>query len=120
MAFAAGAAVTIPTLGALGTIAYYAKHPDEPGKQQRRSSFLNAEIHRELMVEDDPSDFSSFSSVPSIMDARIQRRKSMPMTSDTQDIKPDPNLLADPELQVWRDRYKWGRRYGVNYAHNDR
>ncbi|KAI8323219.1 hypothetical protein GQ54DRAFT_303532 [Martensiomyces pterosporus] len=120
MAFAAGAAVTIPTLGALGTIAYYAKHPQEPGSQQRRNSFMNADNHREFLIEDDPSDFSSFSSVPSIIDQRMERRKSMPMTSSFEDVKPDHNLLEDPQLQVWRDRYKWGRKYGMNFAHNDR
>ncbi|KAJ1883611.1 hypothetical protein IW146_004402 [Coemansia sp. RSA 922] len=122
MAFAAGAAVTIPTLSALGTIAYYAQHPDEPDKHQdRRSSFMSIDSHREFVNDDDPSDFSSFASVPSIMDARMSRRRSMPVTPRrSQSLVPDHSLLEEPELQVWRDRYKWGRNYGMNFAHNDR
>ncbi|KAJ2808790.1 hypothetical protein H4R20_000648 [Coemansia guatemalensis] len=124
MAFAAGAAVTIPTLGALGTIAYFANHPDDKSKDQtqRRNSFMGADSHREFIVDDDPSDFSSFSSAPSLMDERVlARRNSAPMSSQTADnIKTDHNLLEDPHLQVWRDRYKWGRGYGVNFAHNDK
>ncbi|KAJ2063808.1 hypothetical protein GGI17_001440 [Coemansia sp. S146] len=122
MAFAAGAAVTIPTLSALGTIAYYAQHPDEPDKRQdRRSSFMSIDSHREFVNDDDPSDFSSFSSTPSIIDARMSRRRSMPVAPRrTQSLVPDHSLLEDPELQVWRDRYKWGRNYGMNFAHNDR
>ncbi|PIA13073.1 hypothetical protein COEREDRAFT_89868 [Coemansia reversa NRRL 1564] len=124
MAFAAGAAVTIPTLSALGTIAYLANHPDDQSKDQnqRRSSFMGADSHREFIVCDDPSDFSSFTSSPSLMDERmLARRNSTPMSSQpTGNIKPDHNLLEDPHLQVWRDRYKWGRGYGVNFAHNDK
>ncbi|KAJ1998749.1 hypothetical protein GGI04_004865 [Coemansia thaxteri] len=122
MAFAAGAAVTIPTLSALGTIAYYAQHPDEAEKRQERrpSSFMAIDSHREFIGDDDPSDFSSFSSAPSILDARITRRKSMPMVPRSESLMPDHSLLEDPQLQVWRDRYKWGRNYGMNFAHNDR
>ncbi|KAJ2444460.1 hypothetical protein GGF42_006296 [Coemansia sp. RSA 2424] len=122
MAFAAGAAVTIPTLSALGTIAYYAQHPDDADKRQdRRSSFMSTESHREFVSDDDPSDFSSFTSVPSFIDARMGRRQSMPAAvRRTQSLVPDHSLLEDPELQVWRDRYKWGRNYGMNFAHNDR
>ncbi|KAJ2738597.1 hypothetical protein GGI20_006251, partial [Coemansia sp. BCRC 34301] len=108
--------------GALGTIAYYAQHPDDPDKRQdRRSSFMSTESQREFVVDDDPSDFSSFSSAPSIMSARMTRRSSMPAAGQrTQSLMPDHSLLEDPELQVWRDRYKWGRNYGMNFAHNDR
>ncbi|KAJ2766392.1 hypothetical protein IWQ56_003742 [Coemansia nantahalensis] len=116
MALAAGAAVTIPALSALGTIAYYAKHPSDDGKgqqTQRRTSFLSAESDREFIVDDDPSDFSSFSSSPD-----IHRRLSL-TDWRTPAITPDHNLLVDPQLQVWRDRYKWGRNYGMNFAHND-
>ncbi|KAJ2417084.1 hypothetical protein H4218_003831 [Coemansia sp. IMI 209128] len=122
MAFAAGAAVTIPTLSALGTIAYYAQHPDVPDKNKgRRSSFMSVDSHRDFVSDDDPSDFSSFSSVPSTIDARMSRRRSMPSTPRrAQPLVPDHSLLEDPELQVWRDRYKWGRNYGMNFAHNDR
>ncbi|KAJ2079482.1 hypothetical protein H4R24_003750 [Coemansia sp. RSA 988] len=124
MAFAAGAAVTIPTLGALGTIAYFASHPDDQSKDQprRRSSFMAADSHREFIAGDDPSDFSSFTSAPSLMDERrLSRRSSVPMSpKSAADLKPDHNLLEDPHLQVWRDRYKWGRGYGVNFAHNDK
>ncbi|KAJ2488958.1 hypothetical protein IWW37_004386 [Coemansia sp. RSA 2050] len=122
MAFAAGAAITIPTLSALGTIAYYAQHPDVPDKSQdRRGSFMSIDSHREFVSDDDPSDFSSFSSAPSIIDARMSRRRSMPSSPPrAQSLVPDHSLLEDPRLQVWRDRYKWGRNYGMNFAHNDR
>ncbi|KAJ1822951.1 hypothetical protein LPJ56_000465 [Coemansia sp. RSA 2599] len=134
MAFAAGAAVTIPTLGALGALAYYAKHPENSSgsskdgngaqsnssKQPLSSSLAESSMRdREFIVDDDPSDFSTFSSVPKAP----ERRKSRTMSSSypyPNDIKPDHSLLEDPHLQVWRDRYKWGRNYGMNYAHNDR
>ncbi|KAJ2846711.1 hypothetical protein GGI22_006175 [Coemansia erecta] len=124
MALAAGAAVVLPTVGALSTIAYYSKHPqDENGIQkQRRDSIAGNESRREFIVDDDPSEFSSFSSAPSIFDAHMARR--MPQqgmaSSMSSSIQPDHKLLEDPELQVWRDRYKWGRKYGMNFAHNDR
>ncbi|KAJ2450590.1 hypothetical protein EV183_004191 [Coemansia sp. RSA 2336] len=122
MAFAAGAAVTLPTIGALSTIAYYAKYPnDGTSKQRRRSSFLSTDSHREFIVDDDPSEFSSFSSTPALGE-RMARRKSAPMSSLpwSNDVQPDHKLLVDPQLQVWRDRYKWGRNYGMNFAHNDK
>ncbi|KAJ2782166.1 hypothetical protein H4R18_002431 [Coemansia javaensis] len=119
MAFAAGAAVTAPAFGALGSIAFYAANPD--GTTRRRSSFLSGpDSQREFIADDDPSDFSTFSSPPSLMYARIARRKSMPAPPlATAAVKPDHSLLEDPHLQVWRDRYKWGREYGMNFAHND-
>ncbi|KAJ2237752.1 hypothetical protein H4R99_000721 [Coemansia sp. RSA 1722] len=128
MAFAAGAAVTLPTIGALGALAYYSKHPDDAKtndgthKQQLGSSLTNQSSlkSREFIIDDDPSDFSTFSSMPKPI-----RRKSTTMTSSSSsfpptDIKPDHSLLEEPHLQVWRDRYKWGRNYGMNYAHNDK
>ncbi|KAI7826803.1 hypothetical protein BX661DRAFT_198814 [Kickxella alabastrina] len=132
MAFAAGAAVTIPTISAFSTVAYYAKHPgdgDKSGngqqKQAMRSSISgDSDAHREFILDDDPSEFSSFSTGPDFRSAgRMGRRKSAPMSSSfnaQSTVKPDHSLLEDPELQVWRDRYKWGRKYGLNYAHNDR
>ncbi|KAJ1729166.1 hypothetical protein LPJ61_003656 [Coemansia biformis] len=122
MAFAAAAAVTVPTFGALGSIAYYAKHPNEGDKaHEHRHSFLDPDDHREFIVDDDPSDFSTFSSPPSIMAKRIMRRKSMPASPPANAVvTPDHSLIEDPQIQVWRDRYKWGRSYGMNFAHNDR
>ncbi|KAJ1946592.1 hypothetical protein EC988_005523 [Linderina pennispora] len=125
MAFAAGAAVTLPTIGALGTLAYQARNmqgDNKPGDgQQRRPSFLQAENTRSLILEDDPSEFSSFSSNPSIMDQRMMtRRESMPEAVKFDQVKPDMSLLEEPHLQTWRTRYMWGRRYGMNFAHNDR
>ncbi|KAJ2899319.1 hypothetical protein IWW38_001028 [Coemansia aciculifera] len=105
-------------------MAYYAQHPDDADKpQDRRGSFMSIGSQREFISEDDPSDFSTFSSAPSIMDVRMTRRMSMPAAiprTKTQPLAPDHSLLEDPELQVWRDRYKWGRNYGMNFAHNDR
>ncbi|KAJ2579645.1 hypothetical protein IWW49_006571, partial [Coemansia sp. RSA 1797] len=74
MAFAAGAAITLPTIGALGTIAYYANHPDDGSIKRRRSSFFSADNHREFIVDDDPSDFSTFTSSP-VMSEHITRRR---------------------------------------------
>ncbi|KAJ2344996.1 hypothetical protein IWW50_005381 [Coemansia erecta] len=120
MAFAAGAAVTLPTLGALSTIAYYSKHPDDGTNKRRRSSFLSTDSRREFHVDDDPSEFSSFTSSPA-MEEHVGRRKSAPtMLPWASDVKPDYTLLEDPQLQVWRDRYKWGRNYGMNFAHNEK
>ncbi|KAJ2724667.1 hypothetical protein GGI07_001819 [Coemansia sp. Benny D115] len=126
MAFAAGAAVTIPTITALGALAYYAKHPRSAGDgdgavKERRGSLDDS--RREFFLDDDPSEFSTFSSGPSAKSAR--RRSMSQQSSDTspsfsETTKPDHSLLEEPHLQVWRDRYKWGRNYGVNYAHNDR
>ncbi|KAJ2710404.1 hypothetical protein H4R19_003761 [Coemansia spiralis] len=114
MALAAGAAVTAPALSALGSIAYYAKHPSEDDKEQkRRPSFLGADSKREFILDDDPSDFSTFSSPPA-----ITRRRSQSHSPEV--VVPDHRLLEDPQLQVWRDRYKWGRAYGMNFAHNDK
>ncbi|KAJ2557518.1 hypothetical protein EV175_001294 [Coemansia sp. RSA 1933] len=125
MALAAGAAVVLPTVGALSTIAYYAKHPqDEFGiYKQRRNSIAGDDSRREFVVDDDPSEFSSFSSAPSIFDAHMASRRMSQQgmsSSMTSSIQPDHKLLEDPELQVWRDRYKWGRKYGMNFAHNDK
>ncbi|KAI9500952.1 hypothetical protein GGI25_005391 [Coemansia spiralis] len=124
MALAAGAAVVLPTVGAFGTMAYYAKHPlNEDGTQKQRRSSSISSADSEFIVDDDPSEFSSFSSAPSIFDAHMARRKSRQGSSPqvmSMPIKPDHKLLEDPELQVWRDRYKWGRDYGMNFAHNDR
>ncbi|KAJ2156800.1 hypothetical protein GGF46_004942 [Coemansia sp. RSA 552] len=119
MAFAAGAAVTIPAISALGTIAYYAKHPDEEGagsQRQRRSSTGDVDRHREFIIDDDPSEFSSFTSAPSAIRQQQEQRRA----SQTSDTKPDNSLLVDPQLQTWRNRYKWGRNYGMNFAHNDK
>ncbi|KAJ2777545.1 DNA polymerase alpha accessory factor Mcl1 [Coemansia interrupta] len=128
---AAGAAVTIPTLTAMGVLGYYAQHPDEQQQQQqqqpqrRRSASLT---DREFILDDDPSEFSSFSSAPDAFAAHgggRRRRPSQPSSSAfpgplSDAVKPDHALLEEPHLQVWRDRYKWGRQYGMNYAHNDR
>ncbi|KAJ1665222.1 hypothetical protein IW140_003508 [Coemansia sp. RSA 1813] len=122
MALAAGAAVVLPTVGALSTIAYYAKHPqDDNGiqKQLRRNSIAGDDSRREFIVDDDPSEFSSFSSAPSIFDAHMVRRKSQSSSMSSLPTQPDHKLLEEPQLQVWRDRYKWGRKYGMNFAHND-
>ncbi|KAJ2195777.1 hypothetical protein EV180_003744 [Coemansia sp. RSA 518] len=121
MAFAAGAAITLPTIGALGTIAYYANHPDDGSIKRRRSSFLSADNHREFIVDDDPSDFSTFTSSPVMSEHITRRRKSAPKILPwASNVKPDHSLLEDPHLQVWRDRYKWGRNYGMNFAHKDK
>ncbi|KAJ1719853.1 hypothetical protein LPJ53_005447 [Coemansia erecta] len=143
MAFAAGAAVTIPTLTAMGVLGYYAQHPDEQQKQQQphaNSNNNNSQQQqqeqrrpsasfpdREFILDDDPSEFSSFSSAPDTFALHAAgRRRSSTMSSSSFPgplsgaIKPDHDLLEEPHLQVWRDRYKWGRQYGMNYAHNDR
>ncbi|KAJ2372571.1 hypothetical protein IW150_004055 [Coemansia sp. RSA 2607] len=132
----------------MGVLGYYSQHPDEQprpinntnnGQQQQQHQQMNQQIplrrpsvsdaDRAFVLDDDPSEFSSFSSAPDAFSSFASgRRRSSTISASPSSfpgplstaIKPDHDLLEEPHLQVWRDRYKWGRQYGMNYAHNDR